>query len=220
MKSIIFIAPPAAGKGTQSALMVEKYGIPAISTGDILRDKAKEDSAEGKEIKELLAAGKFVNDETIVNILKERLSKSDCQNGYILDGFPRNVSQAKIYDQMLEESNKDLGIVILLDLDEEIAKKRIIGRQTCPTCGAIYNSLIEESMPKKENTCDNCGSTLTRRADDNEETFSVRYATYVEKTAPLIDYYDQKGVLYRVESGISKEHTFNSIENILKEVNK
>lgn len=219
MKSIIFIAPPAAGKGTQSALMVEKYGIPAISTGDILREKAKENSEEGRNIKQLLAAGQFVSDETIVNILKERLSRPDCANGYILDGFPRNVSQAKIYDQMLEENNKDLGIVILIDIDEETAKKRIIGRQTCPTCGAIYNSLIEESMPKVENTCDNCGSTLTRRADDNEETFSVRFATYVEKTAPLIDYYDKKGILYRVNGGISKEHTFNSVEKILGEVN-
>ena len=219
MKSIIFIAPPSAGKGTQSALIVEKYGIPAISTGDILREKAKEESEEGKNIKELLAAGKFVSDETIVELLKERLSKSDCQNGYILDGFPRNTRQAEIYDQMLEDNNKELGIVMLLDLDKEIAKKRIVGRQTCPTCGAIYNSLIEESMPKIKDTCDNCGSTLVRRADDNEETFDVRYATYVEKTAPLIDYYENKGVLYRIESGISKEDTFNKIDKILSELN-
>lgn len=219
MESIIFIAPPAAGKGTQSALVCEKYGIPAISTGDILRNKAKEDSEEGRNIKNLLAAGKFVSDETIVKLLKERLSLPDCNNGYILDGFPRNVSQAEIYDQMLAESNKDLGIVLLLELDKEIALKRICGRLTCSQCGAIYNSLIEEAMPKVENTCDNCNIPLTKREDDNEETFNVRYSTYIEKTAPLVDYYDKKGVLYRIESGKSKEATFSSIEKVLGEVN-
>lgn len=219
MKSIIFIAPPAAGKGTQSALVCSEYGIPAISTGDILRNKANEDSAEGREIKELLAAGKFVSDETIVKLLQERLSQDDCKNGYILDGFPRNVSQAKIYDEMLEKSNKELGIVILIDLDKEIGLKRIVGRLTCPKCNSIYNSLIQESMPKVENTCDGCNIPLTRREDDNEETFETRYKTYVEKTAPLIDYYESKGVLYRVESSKGKEATFNNIKKILGEVN-
>ena len=177
MKSIIFIAPPAAGKGTQSKLVSEKYNIPHISTGDLLRSVIETGSTLGKSIKAEIDKGHFVSDEFILQLLKQRLSKDDCSNGYILDGYPRNLSQAKEYDKLLETLNKELGYVILLDLDKETAKKRIVGRLSCKNCGTVYNELIEETMPKNVGMCDKCNIELSKRNDDNEVTFEERFNT-------------------------------------------
>lgn len=216
MKSIIFIAPPAAGKGTQAELVSKKYGIPNISTGDLLRDIARQDNELGKAIKKRLDDGLLIEDEIVLEILKNRLNHEDCKNGYILDGFPRTVVQAERYEEILKDLNKDLGYVILLDIDKEIAKKRIIGRLSCPYCKSVYNNMFEETMPKELNKCDNCQSELVKRSDDNDETFEERYIQYLEKTSPLIEYYKNKKVLRVVNSGISKEYTFESIERIIK----
>lgn len=216
MKSIIFIAPPAAGKGTQAELVSKKYGIPNISTGDLLRDIARQDNELGKAIKKRLDDGLLIEDEIVLEILKNRLNHEDCKNGYILDGFPRTVVQAERYEEILKDLNKDLGYVILLDIDKEIAKKRIIGRLSCPNCKSVYNNMFEETMPKELNKCDNCQNELIKRSDDNDETFEERYIQYLEKTSPLIEYYKNKKVLRVVNSGISKEYTFESIERIIK----
>ena len=215
MKSIIFIAPPAAGKGTQSKLVSAKYNIPHISTGDLLRSVINSGSELGKSIKAEIDKGNLVSDELILDLLKTRLNQDDTKNGYILDGFPRNLNQAKEYDNLLKSLNKELGYVILLDLDKETAKNRITGRLSCKTCGSVYNEYIEESKPKNKGLCDKCNTELSKRTDDNEETFEERYNTYLKETEPLINYYENKGCLYRVNSGVSLDSVFEEIVHII-----
>lgn len=215
MKSIIFIAPPAAGKGTQASLVKEKYKIPHISTGDLLRGARNSDDERSKIICKMQDEGKLVPDELVLELLKDRISQADCKDGYILDGFPRNIEQAKKYEEILSEINSELGKVILIDLDREVAERRISGRLSCPKCGAIYNSLIDSMMPKEENICNNCGEQLVHRSDDSAETYGVRYQTYLDATEPLINYYEDKNVLYRVNGNISKEEIFKEIEMII-----
>ena len=220
MKSIIFIAPPAAGKGTQSKMLCDTYHIPHISTGDLLRDASLVDDERGKYIKEQIGLGTLVSDNIILELLEERLNQEDCSEGYILDGFPRNIEQAIAYENILEKLNKKLGLVIYLEIDKDLACKRIEGRVSCPKCGSVFNTIIEEAKPKQEGICDRCGGTLSKRHDDNSETFGVRYDTYLEKTQPLIEYYEAKNVLYRVESGTNKDETFKNISLILKGSNE
>ena len=208
MKSVILIAAPAAGKGTEAALLKEQYKIPHISTGDILREKSLEDSDLGRDIKNKIDNGIFVSDELIINILKDRIQKEDCNNGYILDGFPRNVAQAEAYSLMLKELGKELGVVIVIDVDKNQAAKRIAGRLSCPNCKEVYSLVAKEMSPKQEGICDKCGEKLVKRVDDNEETYMDRYNTYIEKTSPLIDYYEKQNVVYHVDGNgeISKTH--------------
>lgn len=218
MTSLILIAAPAAGKGTEADLLKKEYNLPHISTGDILREKAKENSQLGKEIAEKINNGIFVSDDLIIEILKERIQADDCTNGYILDGFPRDLVQAQAYDDMLLELNKDLGIVIVIDVDKSLAKARISGRRLCPNCGDIYNINNENAKPKEEGICDSCGSTLIQRADDTEEKYDERYQSYINKTAPLIDYYDKKGNLYHVDGSNGKEKTHQQIKEIIENI--
>ena len=217
MNSIILIAAPAAGKGTEAALIKEKYNIPHISTGDILREKATEDSELGRDINYKINNGIFVNDELIIKILKERISKEDCNNGYILDGFPRNVSQAEAYQEMLDELGKELGIVIVIDIDKEIAANRIAGRISCPNCKSVYNINTKGMIPKEEGICDKCGERLVKRADDTIETYMDRYNTYIEKTSPLIDFYENLGVVYHIDGSHRPEETHRQVVEILGE---
>lgn len=211
--NIILIAPPAGGKGTQSELICSKYNIAHISTGDLLR---KEVAAGNTELKSIMDAGMLVKDEIIFDLIRKYISSPECANGYLLDGFPRNVSQAIEYDKILEELGKDIGYVIELDIDKDLAAKRIAGRRSCPKCGSTYNIYFDNMKPKNEGICDNCGESLTQRDDDNEETYITRYNTYLEKTSPLIDYYKNKGVLYTVDANGTVEETFKNIEDILK----
>ena len=217
MKNIILIAAPAAGKGTEAALLKEEYNMPHISTGDILREKSKEDSELGRDINYKINNGIFVSDELIIEILKDRISKDDCNNGYILDGFPRNVAQAEAYDSMLKELGKDLGIVVVLDIDKKLAASRIAGRISCPECKEVYNTNNPELKPKVDGICDKCGAKLVKRADDNEETYMDRYNTYIEKTSPLIDFYEKKGVVYHVNANNGMNDTHNQVVQILGE---
>lgn len=215
MQSIIFIAPPAAGKGTQAKLVSQKYGIPHISTGDLLRETINSDSEQSKKIKAIILKGGLVDDAIILELIENRITSSDCNQGYILDGFPRNVNQAILYDKLLEKLNKPLGFIILLELNKEIAKNRIVGRLSCKKCGSVYNEFIEETKPQNAGICDKCQTALSKRSDDNQETFEERYNTYLKETQPLIDYYEKTNKLYRINSGISKEYTFEKIESIL-----
>ncbi|MDD3187112.1 MAG: nucleoside monophosphate kinase [Bacilli bacterium] len=212
MKSIILIAPPSAGKGTVSNIIKEKYNMAHISTGDLLREAAK----DNLEIKETLEKGLLVTDEVVLELLKNRITKEDCANGYILDGFPRTISQAIAYEKILEDLKREIGCVVYLEIDKETAKKRVVGRISCPQCGAIYNEYFDKMKPQVENICDKCGTELTRRTDDNEETFNKRFDTYMEKTSPLIDYYDKLGLLNRVSSNQGSSEAALEIENLIK----
>lgn len=199
MKNIIFIAPPAAGKGTQAKLVSQEYNIPHISTGDLLRDEISKETELGNSIKEDMEKGNLVTDEVITTLLKNRITMKDCQNGYILDGYPRNINQAKIYNNLLEELGYNKGVVIFFDIDKETALKRTISRIICPNCGSSYNLLIDELKPKKENICDRCNHELKIRKDDTEEVFIHRFDTYIKSTKELIKYYTDLGLLHTIE---------------------
>ncbi len=218
MKNIIFIAPPAAGKGTYSKLIKDNYHIPHISTGDLLREKVKENNNEAKQLKDIMQSGKLVSDDIITKLLEERLSKSDCQNGYILDGYPRNIDQAKTYENLLKKIGGELGIVIYLEVDKQDALNRSLGRVICSNCGASFNNRIKEFQPKEENICDYCHHELKSRADDNEETFIKRFNEYLSKTSDLINYYEEKGVLKRIKS-LNSDTSETMLQNIKKLMN-
>lgn len=215
MRNIMFIAPPAAGKGTQADLIVEKYHIPHISTGDILRDISKEDSEIGNYVSEVLSNGGLVKDDITDQLIEQRLKKEDCKNGYIIDGFPRNIDQAKIYDRILNKLGYNIGYVFLINIDEKELEKRITGRRICENCKAIYNINSEVNSPKMDSTCDECGGRLYQRKDDNIEAFQNRYKVYLEKTEPIIEHYRNQGVLYEIDGNHSIEEVFKQIDNII-----
>ena len=217
MKNIIFLAPPAAGKGTLSEMLTEKYGYGHISTGDLLREEVKKGTALGQEAEGLMKAGKYVPDELIIKLISNRITEPDCENGYILDGFPRTKVQAEKYAELLKELGKDLGVVIYIDIDKDMAIKRACSRITCPKCGRIYNKYSNEMKPKVEGMCDDCNVKLTQRADDTEETFVKRFDEYMTKTMPLYDYYKDLGVLKTIKAYESKFYTFNEAVKVLEE---
>ena len=214
MKNIILIAPPAAGKGTLSEMLVEKYNYCHISTGDLLRSAATDGTDLGEKISIMLKNGELVTDEIVFELLERRLKENDIKNGYILDGFPRTLSQAKMYDEMLKKLELDLGIVVVIDTKYETLMKRIVGRVLCHDCGSVYNTLTGVNTPKVEGICDKCGGKLEKRSDDNEESFKTRFKNYEEKTAPLIDYYKEKGNLFFI-NGEDKEQMLKEIEVLL-----
>ena len=217
MKSIILIAPPAGGKGTQSSMLREEYNLPHISTGDLLRGASNNDSEISEQINKIMQEGKLVPDEIVMTLLKSRISKDDCNNGYILDGFPRTVAQAEAYELILKELGKEEGYVILLNTNKEDAKARIANRVSCPKCGRVYNNIIEDLKPQVENQCDDCQGALVHREDDNAETYEKRYNEYLEKTQPLIDFYKEKNLLYEVDNNVDVDYTFSQIKDIIGE---
>lgn len=198
MMNIIFIAPPAAGKGTQSKLISTEYNIPHISAGDLLRDEIASGSNMGKYLKEVMDHGELISDEMMVNLLRTRIHQVDCNNGYILDGYPRTLEQAKIYDSLMCELGKQVDLVILMNIDKDLALKRTLNRVVCSTCGTSYNQSDVSLMPKIDGFCDKCGHTLMVRTDDCEETFIHRFDTYLKETAPIIEYYRNKGILKEI----------------------
>lgn len=209
---ITFIAPPAAGKGTFSKKVSAKYGIPHISTGDLLRN------SDDKNIKQKLNNGEFITDEIITNLLFKRLNEEDAKKGYVLDGFPRNLQQAKTYDTYLENQGKK-QIVFVIDLPKEKAAKRIIGRKICPNCGAVYNDMFDNLKPKQKDICDKCQNHLIHRDDDNEKTFEKRYQTYLKETYPLVKYYEKKSLAHHIKSLDDASETWREIENIIGGLN-
>ena len=217
MKNIIFVAAPAAGKGTISAKVCTEYNIPHISTGDLLRNEIAASSKIGMEIKSAMARGEFVSDEVITKLLKKRLEAKDCKKGFILDGYPRNISQAKTYDNILKELNYDEGLVVFLDIDRELAMKRALSRVVCSKCGLSYNLIKKEYAPLKEGICDNCGSSLKTRSDDNEESFINRFDTFMKETYPLLEYYEKKGNLLKIKvDNITTDDIFDEIKKVIK----
>lgn len=218
MRSIIFLAPPAGGKGTISEMVCDYYNIPHISTGDLLREEVNNKTNVGLELKNIMEQGKLVEDKYIYNLLENRLKKSDCSNGYVLDGFPRNVNQADKYSEILKKLGMQDSVAILLDVPKEICIKRIVGRRTCSKCGKIYNLYNESMKPNNDGLCDICNMPLTKRNDDTEETYEIRYQEYMDKTEPLINYYNEKGNLISLDGSMEKEETFKKIKNFLEEI--
>ena len=212
--NIIFLGPPGAGKGTQAKILVEKYGIPQISTGDMLREHVAKGTELGMKAKEYMEKGQLVPDEIILSMVKERLSHDDAQKGFILDGFPRTVAQAEALDKLLEEMGKKIEYVLALIVPDEELVTRLTGRRTCKNCGMMYH--IKFKPPKVEGKCDACGGELYQRADDNEETVRNRLKVYHEQTAPLIEYYKKKGVLFEVDGYKSIEEITHQLINILE----
>ena len=217
MKNIIFISPPSAGKGTQSKLISDEYNIPHISVGSLLRDVADGDSEIGIKLREVLASGQLVDNNITFRILKDRLMEDDCNNGYILDGYPRSMEQAIYYEKLLNELNKNLGLVIFLDISKELATKRALSRLMCSSCGSSYNLDVSSLRPKVDNICDRCGNKLSVRGDDNKESFEKRFDVYMNTTKELIDYYENKGVLRKVlvTEGKSALDIFEEIKEII-----
>lgn len=189
---LIFLGPPGAGKGTQAQAIIEKYGIPQISTGDIIRATMRSDSPLGGELRSYTDAGKLVPDELVNKMVEERLAQPDCEKGFLLDGYPRTVQQAETLDGMLAARERKLHHVLFLEVDDSVLVKRITGRRSDPDTGKVYH--LEFDPPPAE-----VAERLIHRADDTEEVFGKRLAEYREKTAPLVPYYEKTGLLRRVE---------------------
>jgi adenylate kinase len=211
----MFIAPPAAGKGTQAEMITAKYNIPHISTGDILREIAKQDSEIGNYVAETMASGKLVKDEITYQLIEERLSRDDCKNGFIIDGFPRNLDQAIEYDKILAKLGYEVGNVFLLNISTKTLEKRITGRRVCEDCNAIYNINDTAKAPQVESVCDKCGGKLYQRKDDNLESFQTRFAMYQEKTEPIIEHYRKQNVLHEIDSNHEFDEVFRQIDEII-----
>ena len=215
MNNILFIAPPAAGKGTFSDLIKEKYGYVHISTGDLLREEVKSGSELGKELSEIMSSGKLVNDELINKMLLNKLKTLSKNTPFIMDGYPRTLKQVKDYEEILEKLGLNIGKVIYLKIDKETGLKRVLGRLTCPKCKKGYNKLTGYNMPKVEWVCDECNVELESRKDDTEEAYNVRYDTYMRETQPLIDYFKNKGNLIEIDSTKDADSTMKEIEKWL-----
>lgn len=195
---LIFLGPPGAGKGTQAQILQDERKIPQLSTGDMLRAEVAAKSDVGLQAKAAMDAGQLVTDDILIGMIKNRVQKEDCTNGFILDGFPRTVAQAEALDVLLGDMNQDLDAVLELKVDDSVLVERVSGRYTCASCGTGYHDTFKQ--PEVEGVCDKCGSTdFKRRADDNADTVSSRLEAYHAQTAPLLPYYEGKGLLRSVD---------------------
>jgi adenylate kinase len=214
---IVLMGPPGSGKGTEAELLVKHYHIPHISTGNIFRELYKDKTAVGKTAKAYIDRGELVPDQITNEIVKHRLMRKDCKQGFLFDGYPRNIEQAKAFDQMLEDLNWKLTAVINIDATDEVIIKRIAGRRVCSTCGAVYHTINKK--PQVEGICDVDGGKLIQRADDMEETVRWRLKVYKEQTAPVVGYYREKGTLIEVDGSHGIDDTDRAIQKVLGEMN-
>jgi len=213
--NLILLGPPGAGKGTQAKRLEDLHGLVQLSTGDMLRTVVASGVPLGQQAKEIMAAGKLMPDELMIEMIADRISQADCSSGFILDGFPRTVPQAEALDRMLGEKGLQLDHVIEMKVDDAALVERITGRYTCAKCGRGYHDKFEK--PRVDDVCDNCGSTeFTRRADDNAETVTTRLAAYHEQTAPILPYYKERGVLEAVDGMADIDVVTGQIEALLK----
>ncbi|MEC4675981.1 MAG: adenylate kinase [Nitrospirota bacterium] len=211
---LVLLGAPGAGKGTQAKKLIEKYSIPQISTGDILRKAVADGTPLGKEAKAVMDKGELVPDKVVLGLVEERLKQDDCKNGYILDGFPRNTAQAEALDAILVSMGAPLTVALSVDVDKDDLMKRLTGRRTCRNCQQMYN--IYFSMPKTEGVCDKCGGELYQRDDDKEETIKKRLEVYEAQTAPLIEYYSKKGILKSIQGIGSIDEIFGKVCAVLE----
>lgn len=211
---LVLLGPPGAGKGTQASAIIKKYNIPHISTGDIFRANIKEGTELGKKAKEYMDKGLLVPDELVVSIVKDRITKDDCKDGFLLDGFPRTVNQADALDEELSKLKIKLDKVINIDVNKEELIQRAVGRRICKNCGATYHVIFNPS--KVEGKCDECGGELHQRADDTEETVTKRIEVYLNETQPLIDYYTKKSIIANIDGKQQINKVFEDIMTVLK----
>jgi len=214
-KELIFLGPPACGKGTQTNRLSEYLGFPHVDTGSLLRAEIAKESEEGKIAKSFIDKGQLVPPELVGKIIANRLAADDCKNGYVLDGYPRSLEQAKMLDEINSNVDKEQASfkAIYFDIDTQILIERIIYRQSCPVCGEIYNKKFKPS--KVADKCDKCGVDLKTRADDNEETAKLRFETYFKETAPLVEFYENKGVLYKIDANGSIDEVWERLLNVI-----
>ena len=215
MKNIIFLAPPAAGKGTISDYLVKNYHYEHLSTGDLLRSEVASGSALGREINDLISVGKLVSDELIIQLVSSKLEGELKNKPFILDGFPRTLNQAQKLDEMLNNLHIDDVVVVYLDVSLDILLKRVLGRVVCPDCKRSYNLDNPLLKPQVDNICDRCGAILERRADDNEEIFKERYQTFLLSTKQIMQYYDDKKLLVKVDGTKELNLIYDEMESII-----
>ena len=206
---LVLLGAPGAGKGTQAKMLLEKYTIPQISTGDILRKAVADGTPLGKEAKVIMDQGGLVSDKIVLGLVEERVKQPDCQGGFILDGFPRNTAQAEALDTMLSDMKMPLTVALAVDVDQSELLKRLTGRRTCKDCQQMYNIFF--TPPKSDSKCDKCGGDLFQRDDDKEETIKKRLEVYNQQTAPLIDYYSRKNIMKSVQGTGSIEDIFTKV---------
>ena len=214
MSGIILLGAPGSGKGTQAKKLTESFSIPQISTGDMLREAVRNDTEMGRQAKAFMDQGDLVPDEVVIGIVKERLQAKDCENGFILDGFPRTIPQAQALDRVVKELGKEISSVLSLEVDEEEIMERLSGRRTCAGCGSMYH--VRFNPPKEEGRCDKCVGTLLQRDDDKEETIRTRLVNYKKSTEPLIEYYRGSGKVHAVKASGNIDTIFANISKLLQ----
>ena len=211
--NLVLMGLPGAGKGTQAEKIVEKYKIPHISTGDMFRAAIKEGTELGLQAKSYMDRGDLVPDEVTIGIVRERLSKDDCQNGFLLDGFPRTVAQAEALETLLQQLNRSIDYVINIEVDKSILMERLTGRRICKECGATYHLVF--TPPAQAGICDKCGGELYQRADDNEATVANRLEVNMKQAQPLLDFYAAKGYLRNINGQQHIDQVFADICELL-----
>lgn len=211
--NLILLGPPGAGKGTQAKKLIDAYGIPQISTGDMLREAVKNQTELGIEAKKFMDAGKLVTDEIVIGLAKDRMSQPDCEKGFMLDGFPRTVPQAEALDKVLADMGRKIDHVVSIEVPSSELLGRLTGRRTCKECGSGFHVMFDP--PKEEGKCDKCGGELYQRDDDNEATVSNRLSVYEDSTKPLIDYYEAKSLLRPIDGVGSIDDIFGRVKVVL-----
>ena len=211
---MIFLGPPGVGKGTQAVKLSQKYGIPHISTGDALREAVARKTEIGLKAKSYMDKGTLVPDKVVIGIIRERLARDDCRSGFILDGFPRTVKQAEALDEILKAMGVELDAVLNVEAPDGVIIERLSGRRTCRSCGRVYHIIYVP--PKREGVCDVCGGELYQRDDDKPEAIARRLQVYKEQTAPLIEYYEDRGKLRRIDGSKSVDDVFRQITGLLE----
>ena len=209
--NIIWIAPPAAGKGTYSSLLKEKYGFNHISAGDALREQVSLGTEIGKEVKEIIEKGEMVDDNLMKRLIEAKLKTLDLSVPFMMDGYPRKINQAHDYEEILKKLNIDVDKVIYIDIDKETGLKRVLGRSTCPKYKKGCNVLTGYNKPKEEELCDDCHVKLEQRTDDNKESYEKRYDVYKEETKPVIEYFDSLGKLITIDGKVEPEKMLDSL---------
>ncbi|ATH70822.1 adenylate kinase [Bacillus sp. FSL W7-1034] len=216
--NLVLMGLPGAGKGTQAERIVDEYGIPHISTGDMFRAAMKEETQLGLEAKSFIDKGELVPDEVTIGIVRERLGKNDCEQGFLLDGFPRTVAQAEALEDILKDLGRTIDYVINIKVDKDALMERLTGRRICKDCGATYHLVF--NPPAKENVCDKCGGELYQRADDNAETVSTRLEVNLKQTEPLLNFYSEKGYLANIDGAKHINDVYADIKDLLGGLNK
>ncbi len=211
-KNLVFLGPPGAGKGTQAKMLSKDLGLVHISTGDLLREAVKNQTPLGKKAKEYMDRGELVPDDLIIALIEEVMPEG---GGVILDGFPRTVAQAEALDSMLQRKGLKLDGVVLFDVSDDVVVERLSGRRICPSCGAVYH--IKYNPPKNDELCDRCSVKLVQREDDREEVVRRRLEVYRKQTAPLIEYYERKGILIRLDASKEIEEVYQELKRVLNE---